>query len=181
MLSQMNAVTAAMVTADIAVKNNKSEGCEVIIKNTRVQSYTLPEVAVALPEVAVALPEVVVTLPEVVVALPEVVAVALPEVVIEAAQKDIVVKKYRAAPYDIHDKTYATELSEIFKREPAEVQAAFNEFTDDLMLEPAINRFSLLTAIDEYQASDANKEFPVGVAFQNMAFNCRPYQACVIC
>lgn len=175
MLSQMNAVTAAMVTADIEVKNNKSEsyevnseGCEVIIKNTRAQSYTLPEVAVALPEVvAVALPEV---------------AVALPEVAVtEAAQKDIVVKKYRAATYDIHDKTYATELSEIFKREPADVQAAFNKFTDELMLEPAINRFSLLTAIDDYKESDANKEFPVGVTFQNNAFNCRPYQACVIC
>ena len=92
-----------------------------------------------------------------------------------------IIKKYRSATYDVHDKTYATEVLAFFDRERVDVQAKFNEFTDNLMAETHINRFSLLRAIDEYKSTASANEYLLSGAFEDMAFNCRPYQACVIC
>ncbi len=91
-------------------------------------------------------------------------------------------KKYRSVSYDVHDQTYATQLLEFFGRERIDVQEKFNEFTQNLMAEREINRYALLGAIDEYKANEeAYAAFPLSMAFENMAFNCRPYQPCVIC
>jgi len=91
-------------------------------------------------------------------------------------------KKYRAVNYDNADKTYATELLAVFLNEDKDVQAKFNEFTENLMAEKEINRYGLLGAIDDYKAkSPTYFDFPLSTSFENLAFNCRPYQACVIC
>jgi len=81
-------------------------------------------------------------------------------------------KKYRAMTYDIHDEEYAKQMKK------HDIPDAFKEFTDGLMDETHINRFSLLQAIEDY-----NKTRPVimlSLVFQDAAFNFRPYQSCVI-
>ncbi len=262
MLSQMSAVTAAMVTADIAVKNNRTAGCEVIIKNAEAQSYDLDpaagcderkkyraatsdqvyadqvyaanvaEMFLKEPaEVQSAFNEFTDNLMQdpainrhclwhairayknknydikfqlsvafiqktleyfepiastVDVATPEQPAAAedaMPSE--EPAAEEVftpVIKKYRAHNYDKSDQTYAKELLEFFEKEPEHIKTAFNEFTDGLMLEPAINRFSLLDAISDYHYEiKSNSGYTLSMMFQDKAFNCRPYQACVIC
>ncbi len=82
--------------------------------------------------------------------------------------------KYRCYTYDIHDETYATTLRNI------EVNAVFNDFTQGLIDETRINRFSMLRAIDDYKAAGLQKVSPLSVQFEDEAFNCRPYQACVV-
>ena len=273
MLSQMSAVTAAMVTADIAVKNNRtesyevnSEGCEVIIKNARAQSYELDppagcderkkyraatsdqvyaanvaemflkepaEVQAAFNDftdnlmqdpainrhclwhairayknknydikLQLSLAFIKKTLEYFEPTASTVVDVATPEqpaaaeakpvpseepaadVVPTAAEEVVapVIKKYRAHNYDTSDQTYAKELLAFFEKEPEHIKTAFNEFTDGLMLEPAINRFSLLDAISDYHYEiKSNAGYTLSMMFQDKAFNCRPYQACVIC
>ena len=84
-------------------------------------------------------------------------------------------KKYRAAIYDIHDQEYATQMKKYT------VPNAFNEFTDGLLAETHINRYSLLQAIDDYNKTEESKTYPLEMVFENTAFNYRPYQACVIC
>jgi hypothetical protein len=94
---------------------------------------------------------------------------SLPEEFQKAAEH---CRKYRAVKYDIHDQTYAKQMQ--FYELPPE----FSEFTDGLMKETHINRFNLLEAIDNYNA----KGLPdLPCVFQDVAFNCRPYQQCVIC
>jgi hypothetical protein len=94
---------------------------------------------------------------------------SLPEEFQKAAEH---CRKYRAVKYDIHDQTYAKQMQ--FYELPPE----FSEFTDGLLKETHINRFNLLEAIDNYNA----KGLPdLPCVFQDVAFNCRPYQPCVIC
>lgn len=83
-------------------------------------------------------------------------------------------KKYRAATYDIHDQTYATQMKRF------NIPQAFNDFTDGLMNETHINRFSLLQAIDDYNKTEESKTSQLESLFEDSAFNCRPYQACCI-
>ena len=85
-------------------------------------------------------------------------------------------KKYRAALYDVHDETYANTMRKIESD-----NGVFNVFTDNLMAEPRINRHSLLKAIDDYNDNPISKLSPLSELFVNEAFNCRPYQACIIC
>ena len=83
-------------------------------------------------------------------------------------------KKYRAATYDIHDQTYATQMKRY------NIPQAFNQFTDGLMDETHINRFSLLQAIDDYNKTEESKISQLESLFEDSAFNFRPYQACCI-
>jgi hypothetical protein len=83
-------------------------------------------------------------------------------------------KKYRAANYDRSDEEYARQMKK------HTIPAAFNEFTEGLMDETHINRFGLLSAIDDYNKTETSEEFPLECRFQDAAFNCRPYQPCII-
>ena len=83
-------------------------------------------------------------------------------------------KKYRAETYDKHDETYATQMKRY------DIPQAFNKFTDGLMDETHINRFSLLQAIDDYNRTEDAKLYPLQLPFQDVAFNFRPYQPCCI-
>ena len=83
-------------------------------------------------------------------------------------------KKYRAETYDKHDETYATQIKRY------DIPQAFNKFTDGLMDETHINRFSLLQAIDDYNRTEDAKLYPLELPFQDVAFNFRPYQPCCI-
>jgi len=91
------------------------------------------------------------------------------------------IKKFRAYSYDIHDETYATKLKKVYREYTTEsAQKAFDNFTDNLMLETHIHRYSLLNAIDEYNKTENGRKFPLtdtyGSIFEDNAFNCRPYQ-----
>ena len=93
------------------------------------------------------------------------------------------IKKFRAYSYDIHDETYATQLKRVYREYTTEsAQKAFDNFTDNLMLETHIHRYSLLNAIDEYNKTEDGRKFPLtatyGSIFEDNAFNFRPYQAC---
>lgn len=81
-------------------------------------------------------------------------------------------RKYRRSAYTDSDETYAKQMK--FYELPAE----FNEFTDGLMSETHINRNELLDAIDDYNSKDLPK---LPGVFQDVSFNCRPDQPCVIC
>ena len=88
-------------------------------------------------------------------------------------------QKYRTAEYDIHDETYAKRLSEMFIIESYHnkiVQNQFNLFTDNLMNEKKINRYSLLNAIDDYKKTENGRAYPLNNIFEDCAFNFRPYQ-----
>jgi hypothetical protein len=82
-------------------------------------------------------------------------------------------KKYRARNYDKSDEEYATQMRKY------EIPQEFRDFTEGLMDETHINRYGLLQAIDDYERT--RPEIQLSCAFQNGAFNCRPYQPCVIC
>jgi len=82
--------------------------------------------------------------------------------------------KYRASEYDIHDETYATKLKSF------ETPDEFNKFTDGLMNEKYINRYKLLNAINDYKNTDLYKINPLSTVFEDVAFNFRPYNNCVI-
>ena len=98
-------------------------------------------------------------------------------------KEELHLKKYRAAVYDIHDTTYAKELKKSFSYIENNLQSKFMLFTDNLMDENQINRFSLLAAIDEFNKNESNitkinnYEW---MRFADMAFNFRPYQPCSI-
>jgi DNA polymerase sigma len=83
-------------------------------------------------------------------------------------------KKYRAALYDIHDQQYATHMK------LHNIPKAFNDFTDGLMDETHINRYSFLQAIDDYNKTEESETYPLELRFQDAAFNYRPYQPCII-
>ena len=100
-------------------------------------------------------------------------------------KEELQLKKYRAAVYDIHDSTYATELKKSFSYIENNLQIKFMLFTDNLMDENQINRFSLLKAIDEFHKNEKNISEIIynnheWMRFTDMAFNCRPYQACSV-
>ena len=94
---------------------------------------------------------------------------ALPEDFQKAAEH---CRKYRSVKYDIHDRTYAKQMQ--FYELPPE----FSEFTDGLLKETHINRFDLLEAIENYKAKGLPR---LPGVFEEVAFNCRPYQSCIIC
>jgi hypothetical protein len=75
---------------------------------------------------------------------------------------------YRACIYDFYDEKYATLIKSM--KYPEE----FNTFTQGLMDEPRINRGCLLNAINDYHSSKSGPR--LSDAFQNNAFNYRPYQ-----
>ena len=77
-------------------------------------------------------------------------------------------KPYRACIYDVYDRMYADFMKSL------EYPEEFNSFTQGLMNESSINRYSLLSAIDDYNNSNSGP--PLSVAFKNNAFNYRPYQ-----
>ena len=81
-------------------------------------------------------------------------------------------KKYRARNYDKSDEEYATQMKKY------QIPQEFRDFTEGLMDETYINRYGLLQAIDDFQRT--RPEIQLSCAFQNGAFNCRPYQPCVI-
>jgi hypothetical protein len=99
----------------------------------------------------------------------------------EQGQSTSEIKKFRAYTYDIHDETYATRLKKLYKEYTSEsAQKAFDHFTDNLMLETRIHRYSLLKAIDEYNKTEDGQKFPLTnndqSIFEDNAFNFRPYQ-----
>jgi hypothetical protein len=81
-------------------------------------------------------------------------------------------RRFRRAAYTVSDKTYAKQMS--FYDLPQE----FNDFTDDLIKETHINRIELLQAIENYNEMNLPR---LPSLFQDMASNCQPDQACVIC
>lgn len=86
-------------------------------------------------------------------------------------------KKYRRSFYDKHDTKYAETLYKIYVTLNTEVKMLFDEFTDNLMDEPHINRYSLLDAICDFENCDKYDLDSLGWnLFSNTAFNCRPYQ-----
>lgn len=93
----------------------------------------------------------------------------LPEAFQKAAEH---CRKYRVVKYDIHDQTYAKQMQ--FYNLPQE----FSDFTEGLLKETHINRLELLEAINNYNAKGLPQ---LPYVFQDVAFNCRPYQLCVIC
>lgn len=97
-----------------------------------------------------------------------------------AQHETVQVKKYRAFEYDIHDEKYAKRLSDMFTDEyyhSKTVQTQFNLFTDNLMADIKINRYSLLNAIDDYNKTESGRNYPLNSIFKDNAFNYRPYQS----
>jgi hypothetical protein len=91
-------------------------------------------------------------------------------------------KPFRSIAYDDHDQTYARNLTANFIRNHSEAtRLSFNAFTEGLMDEPRINRNSLLDAISAYEKTLTSQCCPLSTRFTDEAFNCRPYQPCVIC
>jgi len=90
----------------------------------------------------------------------------------QQAPAEVPLKKYRAYTYDIHDETYAIEVRKY------SLPDEFHTFTDRVMEEPRINRSALLDAIRDYNKAGLTA---LSAEFQDTAFNCRPYQVCVIC
>lgn len=106
--------------------------------------------------------------------------------VLETLESDC--KMYRTLKYDEHDTNYALKLSDYFNSYlDSSLQSDFNEFTDNLMDDIQINRFSLLDAIEDFQKSEKyintyknNMNNTYWFTFTDMAFNYRPYQPCCI-
>lgn len=92
-------------------------------------------------------------------------------------------KPYRSGSYDKYDTEYATKLKELFLRLDDEIITNFNKFTENLMDDTQINRYSLLKAIDNFEKSK-NYKFNITnnnwYNFSNTAFNFRPYQGCCV-
>lgn len=147
----------------------------------QVAPVTVAQLAAVAPVTVAQVTHVEQTPSESVLAVAEAVAV-FAEACAAAAKVASNIKKYRAAQYDEHDNTYAKKLFSIFKRDvDEETQKRFNKFTDRLMSEPRINRFSLLGAISDYEKTDDGRKYPFPVSFTDEAFNYRPYQPCIIC
>lgn len=81
-------------------------------------------------------------------------------------------KKYRSRNYDKSDEEYAMQMKKYT------IPQEFRDFTEGLMDETHINRFGLLQAIEDFQRT--RPEIQLSCAFQDCAFNFRPYQPCVI-
>jgi hypothetical protein len=107
-------------------------------------------------------------------------------------------KKYRCSVYDHYDTNYAKKLRESFAYVNKDLQNKFIEFTDNLINDEQINRFSLLSAIDDFSKNENNKidnntNDTIGentnpldihnyswINFTDAAFNYRPYQPCCV-
>ena len=103
----------------------------------------------------------------------------------ETEMEEPTLKPYRSAGYDVHDTEYAYLLLEPFLALNTNLQNEFNEFTEDLMKDKQINRYSLLRAIDDFKSNkinNRNSKFTnyEWVIFTDLAYNCRPYQTCSI-
>jgi len=103
----------------------------------------------------------------------------------EAEMEEPTLKPYRSAEYDEHDTKYASLLLEPFLALNINLQNEFNEFTENLMQDEQINRYSLLRAIDDFKRNkinNTNSKFInyEWVIFTDLAYNCRPYQICSI-
>jgi len=85
------------------------------------------------------------------------------------------IKKYRVKNYDIYDKKYADEMIPLILLHPE-----FDLFADKLSDETHINRYSLLDAIDDYNKTDMSITYPLSKLLESKAYNCRPYQKCLI-
>jgi len=165
-LSQMNAITAAVVTANASVNANAARNlaCSIDYINNNVQDQVLPFYAEPENTINNADANTIHNVYDKN-ASPE------GEPLIEER------KKYRAYYYDEHDTTYATELRHCFnKYVHALICERFNKFTDNLMDEPQISRSCLLNAIADFETADLR----LGTIFTDNAFNYRPHQACVI-
>ena len=68
------------------------------------------------------------------------------------------VKPYRAFKYDDFDTKYATELKISFDKLNVKLRNDFNLFTENLMLEPQINRYSLLESISNFEKKVKSKK-----------------------
>jgi len=86
-----------------------------------------------------------------------------------------IIKKYRVINYDIHDKTYADEMRSLILLHPQ-----FDLFSDNISKETHINRNSLLDAIDDYNKTEISINNPLSDIFEAKAYNCRPYNKCII-
>ena len=101
-------------------------------------------------------------------------------------------KKYRRSSYDKHDTKYAETLYKIYVTLNTEVKMLFDEFTDNLMDETHINRYSLLDAISDFEKKVRSKKSYESIRNENEnenesishylwkqfaenAFNYRPY------
>ena len=111
-------------------------------------------------------------------------------------------KKYRCVVYDHYDTMYANQLREVFMPLNKDLQNKFIEFTDNLINDEKINRFALLSAIDDFIKNEKNKidnntnvnssvnsninSNPLDIHnyswinFTDVAFNYRPYQSCSV-
>jgi hypothetical protein len=68
------------------------------------------------------------------------------------------VKPYRAIKYDGFDTKYATELKISFDKLDLKLKNEFNLFTENLMIETQINRYSLLDAISDFEKKVRSKK-----------------------
>ena len=86
---------------------------------------------------------------------------------------------YRAATYDNFDKDYANKMSNYYNTYMStQMKINFNKFSNNLMSEEYINRYSLLNAIDDFKENDQyldGMEDPMWSSFEDNAFNYRPY------
>lgn len=102
------------------------------------------------------------------------------------------VKPYRAIKYDGFDTKYATELKISFDKLDLKLKNEFNLFTENLMIETQINRYSLLDAISDFEKKVRSKKSYESIRNENEnenesishylwkqfaenAFNYRPY------
>jgi hypothetical protein len=102
------------------------------------------------------------------------------------------IKPYRAIKYDGFDTKYATELKISFDKLDLKLKNEFNLFTENLMIETQINRYSLLDAISDFEKKVRSKKSNESIRnknenenesvshylwkqFTENAFNYRPY------
>lgn len=86
-------------------------------------------------------------------------------------------KKYRSRFYDIRDGDYANKLANMYYiTHNQETKEKFNEFSEYLLDEPAINRKSLLEAINDYHETTLGKKYPLSLFFTSAAVNFQNYQ-----
>lgn len=98
----------------------------------------------------------------------------MPRTIIDAQPTPPYKKMYRSLEYDTYDEMYANHMRTFRRHEQ------FDEFTEGLLDEPRIKRHDLLDAIQAYKRTDLQVTRPLNMAFEEGAFNYRPYQTCVI-
>ena len=89
---------------------------------------------------------------------------------------------YRAPSYDNCDREYATTLLNPFNRLSPTLRREFNEFTQNLMVEPQINCYKLMDAINDFEKDNRSlieSDIDWG-HFNCTAHNCKPHQPCCV-